>query len=109
MQGSRHKKRAALRTFGPRVFVVHAVPRSIFPPGSRKEHVVSDRTARDWSLHDLGVMRQPRSRPPGRPRLVTLSSNRQVVIHKELCEELDLQAGDLLAGRIEGGRGAVTH
>jgi len=59
-------------------------------------------------LHDLRVMRQPRSRPPGRPRLVTLSSNRQGVIPKQLCEELDLQAGDLLAGTIDGGRVVFT-
>jgi AbrB family looped-hinge helix DNA binding protein len=37
-----------------------------------------------------------------------LSPNRQVVIPKRLCDELDLHAGDFLEGTVEGGRVVFT-
>jgi AbrB family looped-hinge helix DNA binding protein len=40
--------------------------------------------------------------------MVTLSPNRQVVIPKRLCDELDLKAGNLLEGTLEGGRVVFT-
>jgi AbrB family looped-hinge helix DNA binding protein len=39
---------------------------------------------------------------------VKLSPNRQVVIPKKLCEQLDLRAGDLLDGAVESGRVVFT-
>jgi AbrB family looped-hinge helix DNA binding protein len=44
----------------------------------------------------------------GRRLTVTLSPNRQVVIPKQLCDALDLRAGDLLEGSLEAGRVVFT-
>jgi AbrB family looped-hinge helix DNA binding protein len=53
-------------------------------------------------------MKGRRAHRTGRRLTVTLSPNRQVVIPKQLCEALDLRAGDLLEGSLEAGRVVFT-
>jgi AbrB family looped-hinge helix DNA binding protein len=60
------------------------------------------------SLAYLTAMDGRKSSRPERRLMVTLSPNRQVVIPKRLCDELDLKAGDLLEGTLEGGRVVFT-
>jgi AbrB family looped-hinge helix DNA binding protein len=59
-------------------------------------------------LHWLLGMHGLRPCQAERRLTVKLFPNRQVVIPKRLCEELDLRAGDLLEGTVEEGRVVFT-
>jgi AbrB family looped-hinge helix DNA binding protein len=53
-------------------------------------------------------MRGPSPDRNERRLTVKLSPNRQVVIPKQLCDELDLHPGDLLQGTVDDGRVVLT-